>query len=342
MSDILFNELPGQHGNIGEITLNRPKALNALTFDMCEELQNQILEWQNDTTIKAILIRGEGDRAFCAGGDIRAIYHNGVDNAGESCAFFKTEYEMNKTIFHCKKPYISLLHGITMGGGVGISMHGSFRVAAEDFLFAMPETGIGFFPDIGAGYFLSRCPHFVGRYLGLTGTGINRDDALALGLVTHCINKSAWPDLIEALNEAELPSSDAVARLLTQHVTSLGSGAVLTQHHKLIEACFSANTIEEIMQRLKDHSDPFAHKTLETLQKKSPLSLKVTLEQLKRSASMSYDAINEMEYKIACQFAKTPDFHEGVRAAIIDKDQKPAWQPAALDAVTPQMISEYF
>lgn len=342
MTDILFNTLPGEKGQIGEIVLNRPKALNALTLEMCVDLQNQLKKWENDSAIKAVVIRGEGDRAFCAGGDIRAIYQNGLDQAEKSHAFFKAEYAMNKTIFHYKKPYIALMHGITMGGGVGISVHGSFRVASKNFLLAMPETGIGFFPDIGAGYFLTRCPYYIGRYLGLTGTAIHRDDALALGLVTHCIDDTAWPDLIKLLCETDLPSCDAVARLLMQHVTSLGGSAVLIEQKKLIETCFSANTVEEIMARLKQSNDPFAHKTLETLQKKSPLSLKVTLEQLKRAASLSYDEVNAMEYKIACQFAKTPDFHEGVRAAVIDKDQRPVWQPASLSDVSPEMISAYF
>lgn len=338
MSDIIFNTLPAHNGDIGEIILNRPKALNALNFEMCTALREKLIEWQDDANIRLVLIRGEGERAFCAGGDIRMIYQNGIAKAKESHIFFQAEYEMNKIIFHFDKPYVSFLHGIVMGGGVGVSVHGSVRIAAENFIFAMPETGIGFFPDIGAGYFLTRCPHFIGTYLGLTGARINRADAHVLGLVTHCINQEHWPKVMELLTQKD--RATALAEL-SQFTTSCGD-AQLMQHKELIEECFSATTVEEILRRLAAHTSAFARETLASLAQKSPLSLKVTLEQLKRAASMNYDAINAMEYKMACRFAATPDFHEGVRAVVIDKDHKPKWQPAELADVTPQMIAEYF
>lgn len=338
MSDIIFNTLPAHNGEIGEIILNRPKALNALNFEMCMLLRKKLVEWQDDNNIRMVIIRGEGERAFCAGGDIRMIYQNGIGKAQESHIFFQAEYEMNKIIFHFTKPYISFLHGIVMGGGAGVSVHGSVRIAAENFIFAMPETGIGFFPDIGAGYFLTRCPHFIGTYLGLTGARINRADAHVLGLVTHCINQEHWPKVMGLLMQKD--RSTAIAEL-SQFTTDCGD-AQLMQHKELIAMCFSANSIEEIVRRLEANASAFAHETLAILAKKSPLSLKVTLEQLKRSASMNYDAINMMEYKMACRFAATPDFHEGVRAAVIDKDHNPQWQPSELSAVTPQMITEYF
>lgn len=338
MSDIIFNRLPTHNGEIGEIILNRPKALNALNFEMCTALCEQLLEWQDDDTVRLVIIRGEGERAFCAGGDIRMIYQNGIAKAQDSHVFFKAEYEMNKIIFHFNKPYVSFLHGIVMGGGVGVSVHGSVRIAAENFVFAMPETGIGFFPDIGAGYFLTRCPNFIGTYLGLTGARINRADAEVLGLVTHCINQEHWPKVMELFKQKDRHT--AIAEL-SQFTTNCGE-AELMQHKELIEECFSANTVEEIIRRLEANGSAFARETLAILAKKSPLSLKVTLEQLKRSASMNYDAINAMEYKMACRFAATPDFHEGVRAVVIDKDQNPKWQPEKLSEVTPSMIAEYF
>ncbi len=338
MSDIIFNLSSGRCGKIGEVVLNRPKALNSLTLEMCQQLALQLQQWQDDLSVFAVVIRGEGDRAFCAGGDIRAIYDNGIDNAEQACAFFKTEYAMNKIIFHFTKPYIAFLHGIVMGGGVGVSLHGTVRIASDDFLFAMPETGIGFFPDIGAGYFLTRCPYYIGRYLGLTGARIKRADAFALGLVTHCINKENWPRVIAGLRDCEV---NAIAATLSECVTEAGESEIM-QHKTIIEQCFGADSVEEIFKRLQNSNDAFALATLETLKQKSPLSLKVTLEQLKRAASMSYDQINAMEYKIACQFANTPDFYEGVRAAVVDKDRQPKWQFAELKNITPQQIMEYF
>ena len=179
-NDILFNIVAGNVGDLGVITLNRPTALNALTKPMCTAINKQLCAWAVDSAIKAVVIRGMGERAFCAGGDVRAIYDNGIAKISDSQDFFDNEYRMNHSLFHFPKPYIALLHGIVMGGGLGVSVHGSHRVAAENVVMAMPETGIGFYPDIGGSYFLSRCPGKTGLYLGLTGARVTARDALFL------------------------------------------------------------------------------------------------------------------------------------------------------------------
>lgn len=198
MSDIEFSRLAGVGGDLGLILLNRPEALNALTHTMCQALHQQLIQWQADPGIKGVVIRGSGDRAFCAGGDVRAIYayHHAPD---EALVFFHDEYAMNRAIYHFTKPYIAFCDGITMGGGVGVSFYGSHRVATEYYRFAMPETRIGFFPDIGAGYFLSRAPQALGFYLGLTGDHIGPNEAAALGWVDALVRRSALDKLLEVL-----------------------------------------------------------------------------------------------------------------------------------------------
>lgn len=200
--NVLFNRLNGEQGDVGEIYLNRPNALNALTLDMCQAIHHQLLAWQADTTIKAVIIRGNG-RAFCAGGDLKSLYYNKED-IGHSLEFFRAEYRLNLAIHHFPKPYIAFLDGITMGGGAGISLHGSHRVATEHFEFAMPETGIGFFPDVGSGYFLNKCPGKSGYYLGLSGEKINAPDAMMLSLIGYYVPSDQINKIILQLREATL------------------------------------------------------------------------------------------------------------------------------------------
>ncbi len=341
--DILFSEIPGKNGNLGQILLNRPKALNALTNDMCFKIREQLIAWEKSNAIKAVIIRGAGDRAFCAGGDIRAIYQLDKNDLTPAEKFFKTEYRMNATIFHCKKAYISLLDGITMGGGAGISVHGSHRVATERLMFAMPETGIGFFPDIGAGYFLSRCKNKMGYYLGLTGDRIGASDARSLGLVNHVVSSQNLNELVDTLAKEAFTARDR------QHVSSvINSFAVKTDPPRLsnyaqsIDDCFSAGSVEEIVVRLEEQNNEWSLSTIKTLLSKSPTSLKVTFKQLHQAEAMDFDDIMRMEYNIALQFLRSPDFFEGVRAAVIDKDQNPHWKPNKLDEVTPEMVNAYF
>ena len=337
--DIIFSKI----GNIGHIRLNRPKALNALSMDMCKALRNQLKQWQVDDQVKAVIIRGAGDRAFCAGGDIRQLYHNGKPKMKASAEFFHHEYQMNATIFHFDKPYISLLDGITMGGGAGVSMHGSHRVATERLLFAMPETGIGFFPDVGAGFFLTRCPGKVGYYLGLTGDRINAADALQSGLATHVVSSERQADLVQALTEADL-STDAFTRVsqIIDTFVAETDPPQLSNHQRQIADCFAGDSMEDILLRLEEDNSEWSLSVIKTLQSKSPTSLKVTFEQLNRARRMEFDDIMKMEFNIACQFLHTPDFFEGVRAAVIDKDQSPQWRPDRLDKVDKKILDPYF
>ena len=337
--DIIFSIT----GSVGNILLNRPKALNSLTTDMCKAVHDQLKQWQADDRIKAVIIRGAGDRAFCAGGDVRQLYYNGKARLDESIEFFHHEYRMNAAIFHFNKPYISLWDGITMGGGAGVSVHGSHRVATERLLFAMPETGIGFFPDVGAGFFLTRCPGKIGYYLGLTGDRIGAADALQWGLATHVISSEEQDNLVDAFTNADL-SKDAFAAV--SHVidgfTQKTEPAHLSDHQQSITDCFSGASVEEVMLRLEENNSEWSLSVINALQLKSPTSLKVTFEQLSRAQHMEFDDIMNMEFNIARQFLNTPDFFEGVRAAVIDKDQSPQWQPNQLASVTKKTVQPYF
>ncbi len=340
--DILFSEIRGKKGNLGKIILNRPQVLNALTCDMCRRLHEQLLSWKSDRTIKAVVIKGAGDRAFCAGGDIRTLYMNGKEHLQTVEKFFHSQYRVSAEIFHFKKPYIALLDGITMGGGAGVSVHGSHRVATEQLLFAMPETAIGFFPDVGAGYFLSCCKNNMGYYLGLTGDRIGAGDAKWLGLVNHVIPSEKQDALIEALANAPFSSEDhrQVTDIINEFFIEIEP--LLFNRKTLIENCFAAESVEAIVSRLEKHNEEWSKTVLETLLSKSPTSLKVTYEYLTRASAMNFNAIMETEFNIALQFLQTPDFFEGVRAVIIDKDKSPKWQPLKLEEVTPERVASYF
>lgn len=343
ISEIIFKIIPGKIQNLGSIQLNRPESLNALSHDMCRRLRNQLQAWSQDPSIKAVIIQSTSERAFCAGGDIRSLYRNAKANVNEAAQFFHDEYAMNKTIFHFKKPYIAFLDGITMGGGAGISIHGSHRLATERFLFAMPETGIGFFPDVGAGYFLSRLPDFIGIYLGLTGHRIGAMDAKWLGLVTSVIDREQQENIIEALASCEFAKEDkaAVSDIINSFVLPTAE-APLKNHLSAIRDIFSRSTIEKMLFGLEKLNTEWSKQTISALLSKSPTSLKVTLLQLQRALMMDFDRIMEMELNIAISFLHGADFLEGIRAQVIDKDKNPKWHPDQLQNVTTTAIEEFF
>lgn len=341
--DILFTERPGQGGNLGIITLNRPKALNALNHVMIKALFDQLEIWANAQHIKAVIIQGEG-RAFCAGGDIRETYERYLKKDTALAEFFRDEYELNRFIFHYPKPYIALLSGITMGGGVGISLHGSHRVGAEQMTFAMPETTIGFYPDVGGTYFLSRLQNHLGIYLGLTGNKIMVDDCLALGIVTHKIRLEKFPDIIAALAEHDFSKDQAdtaVTKLLNSFKLQPQDGPLLA-NKDLINYLFDGATIESIITKLKDNHSPFAKDALKTLEQKSPTSLKVTLKALQLASKLDFDQSMQQEYTLTQHFLNRPDFPEGIRALLIDKDNQPQWQPPTLTKVSDELVLDYF
>lgn len=346
--DILFDEILGVDGCLGLITLNRPSSLNALTLNMCIAIDQKLAEWQRMSHIKAVVVRGEGERGFCAGGDLRYIYSLGKSGAKKSSKFFYHEYRMNHRIFHFPKPFIALMHGITMGGGVGISVHGSHRVGAEDLLFAMPETGIGFFPDVGGSYFLPRCTSNTGVYMALTGAKLHIADALYAGVVDHLVPKESFESLISALLETRLTDSSAVhvSDIINSFSMEVDSMDIykphLVEHRAEINQCFSGSSIEQIMESLSKTDSEWCQIVLKKILEKSPTSLKVTLKELQLGSQMNFNDCLQMEYRIAMHFLVQTDFYEGIRSAIIDKDRNPAWKPDNLEDLPAEYIDEFF
>ena len=329
--------------HVGLITLNRPAALNALTHPMILALHEQLQAWETDTIIHAIVIQAADGRAFCAGGDVRAVYEAGHHNPLAALSFFRDEYRLNHFIHNLKKPYIALMDGLTLGGGVGISLHGSHPVASDRFAFAMPETSIGFFPDIGSSHLLSRYPNGSGQYLGLTGHRLNPLEARALGLIHSVIPAHAMPLLLASLINANLTQNahaavDACLRPYQQpHTTTPG-----LVHAEEIATCFSQPSVLSILQSLDNLGNDWARETQLTLLQKAPMSLHVTLEQLQRAKGMNLAECLQMDYGLTYHFMQKPDFYEGVRALLIDKDKSPRWTPASLDAVDLNEVATYF
>jgi len=340
--DVLFTELTGNGGDLGVITLNRPAALNALNHHMIKQMHANLRSWEKAKHIKAIIIRAAEGRAFCAGGDLRLTYQYCLKQDPAMTDFFREEYELNRYIFHYPKPYIALLDGITFGGGVGISIHGSHRIATERLLFAMPETGIGFFPDVGGTYFLPRLVEQIGFYLGLTGTRINFADCVQLNIAQTHVQARRLPDLMVALAACEFThdARAAVTAVIQQFSEPVQEAKILTEYAH-IKSAFLQTSMEAILQHLQTNPHPLAKATIEQLEKKSPLSLKVSLQALIRGAQLNFDECMQQELRIATRFLLGHDFAEGIRAVIIDKDQQPRWQPASLQAVSIAEVEKY-
>jgi enoyl-CoA hydratase len=330
--DVLFD----RRGALGLITLNRPKALNALTRDMCLAMKVRLAEWAGDDAVKTVVIRGAGERAFCAGGDIRALYKSGVDKSSSALEFYRDEYRLNAAIKHFPKPYVALLHGIVMGGGVGVSVHGSHRVGDETVTFAMPETGIGLFPDVGGSYFLSRLPGEIGMYLALTGERLKTADALYADILTHFVPARATEELLAALQAGNAP--DFALRSFAEE-TGL---APLAARREDIDRIFSEDSLDGIFAALNADGGDWAGATLQTLRRKSPTSLKITFRQIREGARLDFDACIRMEYRMVHRVMAGHDFYEGVRATIIEKDNMPHWRPPQSAQITDSDVNAYF
>ena len=338
--DIRFD----RQGRLGIVTLDRPQALNALTLEMAAALDDRLTAWAEDAGVAAIVIRSAGGRAFCAGGDIRALYEAGRRRDPYVRDFYRTEYRLNHRIKTYRKPYIALIDGIVMGGGVGLSVHGSHRVVTERCQFAMPETGIGFFPDVGGSWFLPRCPGRLGTYLGLTGARLGAADAFYCGAATHYVASDDLARVQGALEQASWKGDHGVvvATLLDRMAADPGAPP-LARHREAIDRCFGGDTIEGILSRLALEKTAWADETMAILRRKSPTSLKVTLRQLRLGGALSdFAAAMRMEYRMALHTVAGRDFYEGVRAAVIDKDQAPQWQPATLAEISEAMVGHYF
>lgn len=326
-------------GNLGHIVLNRPKALNALTSDMCHEILKLMTAWEEDENIGAVLVDGAGDRAFCAGGDVVMLHDSG--KAGDSRAedFWRVEYKLNELIQRYAKPYIALIDGIVMGGGVGLSVHGRHRVAGDDTLFAMPETGIGYFPDVGGSYFLPRLGMSVGQWLGLTGARLKTADICAFGIANSYIPTKKHEAFIMALGKAKLDGSDkAVLDVMDDFVTEPPKADDLPS----AIGAFTMDGVPAILETLDGYEDEWATKQAATMRKKSPLALAVTHEALRQGAGHSFREAMAQELNISLNFLKTQDFYEGIRAQLIDKDRNPKWSHEDVSKVTDEQMDRLF
>lgn len=342
--DVLFDVVKGAHQSLGIITLNRPQVLNSLNHDMIHAISNHLKHWSRDDEIKAVVIQAVEGRAFCAGGDLRLTYERAKAQNPLMTEFFYDEYQLNRLIHHFKKPYIAFLDGITMGGGVGISLHGSHRVGTDRLLFAMPETGIGFFPDVGGTYFLPRLPNEMGTYLGLTGARITIDDATKLGLVTHKIDAHAWESILQDLLNQPLPLAESkalVTEILNRYAIPVMTSPLMGIQDQ-ISACFQHNSIESMLMAVKFTESEALKNAMQLLRTKSPTSLKVTLRALREGNILDFDDCMRQEFRLTSRFLRSHDFVEGIRAVIIDKDQAPQWEPHDYSAVTDEMVLSYF
>ncbi len=330
--DVLFE----RRGALGLITLNRPKALNALTHAMCVAMRDRLSHWKADEAIKTVAIRGAGERAFCAGGDIRALYESGSAGTSYAIDFYRDEYGLNAAVKHFPKPYVALLHGIVMGGGVGVSVHGSHRLADPSAVVAMPETGIGLFPDVGGSFFLPRLPGETGTYLALSGAMLKAADLAYTGISTHTVPAAQWDELI-----GRLAGGDDVDGAL-DGLSHLIEPPPLAEHRAEIDRDFSLQSVDAVLAALDAEGTAWAQAIASTIRAKSPTSLKVTLRQLREGRSLDFDACMRMEFSIVNRIIAGHDFYEGVRATIIDKDGAPRWRPDSLAEVGDADVDSYF
>jgi enoyl-CoA hydratase len=324
-------------GCCGAITLDRPSALNAIDLAMVRAIAGALDRWEDEAAIRCVLIRAAGARAFCAGADIRTLYQLGKAGRREAqLEFFRSEYRLNRRIKLYPKPVIALVEGIVMGGGGGLSVHAMHCVAGESLDFAMPEAGIGFFPDVGATFFLSRLPGRFGEYLALTGARIGCGDALELGLASDHVPSSRHAALTQRLIDGEAPEAAIGAEALQPPASSL------IQKRPIVDLCFAAATAAEIGAGLEAQEGAFAAETRAALAAKSPTSLAIALRQVRIGAGLDIDEALRVEYRIAARILEARDYYEGVRAAIIEKDRRPHWRPAAIDAVSEADVDAYF
>lgn len=336
-----------QSGPIVVFTLNRPKALNALSLDMLATLSTELTQCAEDDNVKAVVFQGAGDRAFCAGGDIKHIYQRGrsykkENSVWENPAFyFHAEYNLNKQLYHYPKPLIALMDGITMGGGFGIAGPCDFRIATERLKFAMPEVGIGFFPDVGSVHYLQKCPHYIGAYLCFTGQTINCADALYSGVVTHAVSHKDLESLLKTLSEGTVDKG-FIEKTLDEYKLTPKEKGMLEAQQDIIQECFGHDNVEGMLRSLKKYDDDFANETRMTIEKRSPLSVKITQAHFNQSKDEKFDDVIARDFTLVQHFLEEPDFYEGIRAAVVDKDGKPRWRHQDLSAVKPDEVDAFF
>ena len=325
-------------GGIGQLRLNRPKAIHALTLGMCEAMAEALVAWRGDPTVEAVLIDHSEGRGFCAGGDIRAIWESGREDGSYARQFFHDEYRLNHLLFTYAKPTVAFMDGITMGGGVGISQPCRYRIATERTMFAMPETGIGLFPDVGGGWYLSRLPGRTGQFLALTGARLDGAECVALGIATHYVPSEALDELKAAITA----DPQALAAILDEYATT-PPPARIAGNREAIDRLFASDRYEDIVAALTAEDSDWARKELATLATKSPQTLKVSLRLLAQGRD-HVDFAEEMkvEYRVAAHVCQRHDFLEGVRALIVDKDNAPRWDPPTPEEVSDHLLDQIF
>jgi 3-hydroxyisobutyryl-CoA hydrolase len=333
--------------NAKVITLNRPKALNALNLAMIRAMHPQLKLWNDKDKTSLILVKGNGGKAFCAGGDVVAVTKSYKEKTSLHKDFFREEYQLNYLIGTLEVPYISLLDGITMGGGCGLSINGKFRVATERTLLAMPETALGLFPDVGGTHFLNRLNDNLGMFLALTGYRLKGADVYHSGLATHYISSTKLPELEEELLQLPLMlnnGKEKVAEILSKYQDNKSSLPQFSLSEQLptIRKCFAADTVEGIFDSLRQTHSDFTSKQLNDLSKMSPTSLKVTFQQIKNGRQLKFADVFPVEYRLTQRFCQDYDFHEGCRAILVDKDRNPKWKPSKLEEVTKEKVDSYF
>src|SRR6516165_5653629 len=332
-------------GALRRITLNRPQALNAITLDMAVAMTALLREWQSDQKVDIVLLDGAGERGFCAGGDIRALYEAARSKTVSAAdalpaRFWATEYKLNVLIARYAKPIVAVMDGLVMGGGVGLSAHAAYRVVTERSAIAMPEVGIGFFPDVGASFLLARAPGHIGIYLALTGQRVGAADALSCKLADIHIAADRLKELPAALANCR---SDVEVRAVLKKLSGPAAPARLRNESDWIDGCFAADSVEAIVAHLAACRAEPAQAALETMQKASPTSLKVALRNIRSAAAFGkVEKSFAQDYRIALACVAGHDFIEGIRAAIIDKDRNPRWRPDKIEAVTPEIVDRHF
>lgn len=331
-AEVLF----AREGVAGIVTLNRPKALNALTLDMVRAIHPQLRAWAVDPAVRLVIIEGAGEKAFCAGGDIRALHDWGRAGDRNVIDFYREEYRLNTFIKHYPKPYVALMDGIDMGGGVGLSVHGSHRIATERLVFAMPETGIGLFPDVGGTWFLPRCPGEIGMYLALTGERLKAADAIYAGIADVFVPSERLAGLRSRLAAGE------PVETVSGSLSGDAGTPPLAQNREAIDRHFSKESVAGILASLKADGSEWAARVAAIIEAKSPVSTLVTYRQVREGRRLGFEDCMKLEFRLTNRFMKGRDFYEGVRAVVIDKDQKPVWSPATLAGVSAQEVDAYF
>ncbi|MGO1677077.1 MAG: enoyl-CoA hydratase/isomerase family protein [Brevibacterium aurantiacum] len=319
---------------VGRIELNRPKLINALSQEMVGAIDDALKSWHDDDSINTVLVTGRGERGLCAGGDIKAVYNDIVAGTDENARFWNREYKMNHAISEFPKPYVVIMNGITMGGGVGISGHGSHRIVTDSTKIGMPETGIGLFPDVGGTHLLANAPGELGTHLALTGQPVGAGAALAMGLADYYVLDADVPGLI-----AELEAGGDVEETIARH-TSEAPENELAEAAGWINECYAADRAEDIVAALAAHENPDANATGQLIETKAPTSVKVTLAAVRKAGDMTLADVLEQDYRAAVALTRLPDLKEGIRAQVIDKDRNPHWSPASFAEVSDETVND--